>query len=368
MFRNIFHLILLLCFIEAQANDDAWTAFWDKDNYKYGFKDKNGAIKIPPKFMGMSQAIEFKNIIAVMEEKDGNYDAYYLLKNGERVKNVKMFIFDNSFDCESENKIRFRDEKTDSMGYLDGYGNIAIPAMYSIGQPFANGLASVLKGASLTCMNGKPFSVNNRCEHPHWKGGVSLVINTNNDTVIQGLSLESELDRYSLTISHEPSKSKEIESFKGLNGKYYNFINTKKHFEIWFNENILGDLSDVSLRTHTFEQVTLFDREKGWYKQPGQKFWKNNYEAVRKTLSYLKNNTSSFFVSMDSLNSGIYEEEQYKAYYAQCYNQYANKHPTLSVIAGREFEGSYVQDVFEFLKIKDTYKLISMTLRTSKLE
>jgi len=368
VFRNITHLILLLCFIDAHANDDTWTAFWDEEHYKRGFKDKNGTIKIPPKFMGMTQAVEFKKIIAVMEGAESGYDSYYLLKNGKRVEDVKMFTFDNSFDCESDNKIRFRDKKTDNMGYLDGKGNIAIPAMYNSGQPFANGLASVLKGATLTCMNGKPFSANNRCEHPHWKGGKSLVINANNEDIIQEVSLGTELDRYSLTIGDKPLESKEIESYKGVNGKYYNFINTKKHFEKWFKENILGNLNVSSLRTHTFKQVTLFDREKGWYNQPRKKFWKKNYESVREALIPLKNNDVSFFVSMDSLNQSIYEEEQYKEYYAHCYNQYANKHPTLSVVAGYENEGLSVQDVFEFLKIKDSYKLISLTLRTAKLE
>lgn len=174
MFRYLICLFFFLFLADSNATESNWTAFWDDERYKRGFKDESGVVWIPPKFMGMSQATEFKNIIAVMEELEGSYDAYYLLKNGKRIQNVKMFVFDNSFDCESDNKIRFRDEVTGDMGYLDGKGKVSIPAIYNFGQPFANGLASVIKGATLTCMDGSPFSSENRCEHAHWKGGEHL--------------------------------------------------------------------------------------------------------------------------------------------------------------------------------------------------
>ncbi len=315
----------------------------------------------------MTQATQFKNIIAVMEEREGGYEAYYLLKNGRRVENVKMFTFDNSFDCESDNKIRYRDKITDDMGYLDGKGNVAIPAIYNAGQPFANGLASVLKGAALICMNGKAFSSENRCEHPRWEGGEKLVINASNEVVLKGHSLGVEIDRYSLAISKNPLSAMGGESLKAVNGKYYNFINTEKHFEQWFHENILSDLSKTSLEAHAFEEVALFKRPAGWYKQPQKQFWDNNYKAVRRALGLLKQENVSFFVTIGSLHQGIFEEEKYHAYYAHCYNQYANRYPTLSVISNHEHEGSNVQNVFEFLKIDDSYKLISMTLRTDKL-
>lgn len=362
-----FFFLSLIFPLVTLAAEDIWTAFWDEENYKLGFMDNNGEIKIAPKFMGMTQAREFKHIVAVMEEKDGGYEAYYLLKNGKKIENVNMFVFDNSFDCESDKKIRFRDKETDAMGYLDEEGNIAIPPIYNTGQPFVNGFASVIKGASLFCHDGKPYTSTNRCEHPEWKGGKQLIINENNEIVINGSYLGYDLDRYSASISDKPSDIEHVESFRAVEGKYYNFINTTKHFEKWFTENILSDLSKSNLENHTFEEITLFKSGQGWYKKPQLKFWRNNYKTVKKSLSLINQDKTSFFVNLDSLNQGIYKEDKYLSYYSECYNQYANQHPTLSAVVSHENEDSLVQNSYVFLKIKDSYKLISLTLRTAKL-
>lgn len=367
VFRCITCLFFFLFFQSSNAAERDWTVFWDDEHYKQGFKDERGIVRIPPKFMGATQATRFKNIIAVMEELEGNYDSYYLLKSGERVEGVKMFVFDNSFDCESDNKIRYRDTVTGHMGYLDGNGKISVPAVYNFGQPFANGFASVTKGATLTCTGGKPFSLKNQCEHPHWKGGEHLVINASNEVVLEGISLGVEIDRYSLTITKKPLKTSGVESLKGVDGKYYNFINTKKHFYKWFYAEFLGDLSRGSLEDYTFDEVALFNPQAGWYKQPKKQFWNSNYKPVRKSLGLLKNESASFFVTIDNLHQGIYEEEKYHSYYTQCYNLYGNKTPVLSVVADLKHEGSSVQNIFEFLKMEDGYRLISITLRTDRL-
>jgi len=367
LMKILFLLFAVLSSADTLAAEDVWTAFWDKENYKRGFKDVDGNIKITPKFMGMTQATEFKNIVAVMEENEGEFDAYYLLKNGDRVKEVKMFTFDNSFDCESDNKIRFRDKKTDAMGYLSAKGAIAIPPTYNFGQPFSNGLTSVIKGATLSCHNGKPFGPENRCEHAHWKGGEKLVIDAKNKILLKNVFLSHELDRHSLSISKDPIESEIIESFRGIDGNYLNFVNTEKHFEMWFRKNILGDIKRSNIEMHSFEEVAQFKSGRGWYKKPKRQFWRENHQEIIKALNLLNANDSSFFVSIDGINQFIFEEDKYKPYYSQCYNLIANRHPTLSVIADHEHAGSKVQNIFEFLRINDTYKIISITLRTGDL-
>lgn len=360
-------LVTLLSF-NTVANEDIWTAFYEQESNKVGFKDTAGNVKIPPRFEGMTQATEFKNIIAVAEERDGKYEAYYLLKNGTEINDVRMFTNDNSFDCESDEKIRFRDKDSGSMGYLDKHGSVAVPAIYNTGDPFVNGLASVIKGAELFCHNGKAFTSDNICEHAHWKGGDKLVIDSNNSVIIKGVSLGHELDLYSVFNSETADNSEVTDSFKGVNGTYFNFVNVKKHFENWFRTKILSDLSKSNFQQLTFEEITLYSGNTGWYKQPKEIFWNNNYEKVKSALIPLIKGKTSFFVGLDSINKFIYKEEKYKPYYSSCFNQLANRHPIVSVISDHNHNGSAVQNIYDFIKLQDRYELLSITLRTTKIK
>ena len=69
--KKIFLLYTFL-FLNLSAfaqNNDVWNSFPNKDTTLIGFKDKNGVIKIEPKFSGFTIARKFENIIAVTEEK-----------------------------------------------------------------------------------------------------------------------------------------------------------------------------------------------------------------------------------------------------------------------------------------------------------
>lgn len=89
---------IIICFlllgstiVEAQ-NNKTWFAFWDKDNYLRGFKDSNGVIKIEPRYMGLTTALKFNNIIEVMEESNASLSSYYLLKNGKKLGTDSLYI------------------------------------------------------------------------------------------------------------------------------------------------------------------------------------------------------------------------------------------------------------------------------------
>src|SRR5688572_4673117 len=113
------HLLTLLgCTLFGQSND-TWTAFWNKDTTLIGFKDKNGVVKIEPKFSGFTFANKFDNIIVASEEVKDTYKTYYLTKTGRIVGRDSLRIFDNGADCESEGFIRFRDNKTDKVGMFN---------------------------------------------------------------------------------------------------------------------------------------------------------------------------------------------------------------------------------------------------------
>ena len=78
----------------GQSND-AWNSFWNKDKTLIGYKDKNGVVKIEPKFTGFTNAGKFENIIAVAEEINDKWKSYYLTKQGRIVGIDSLHIFDN---------------------------------------------------------------------------------------------------------------------------------------------------------------------------------------------------------------------------------------------------------------------------------
>lgn len=89
-------IIILLTFIILNSSSysqssDVWTSFPNKDTTLIGFKDKNGTIKIAPKFTGFTIAGKFENIIAVSEDENGKWKSYYLTKQGKIVGRDSLY-------------------------------------------------------------------------------------------------------------------------------------------------------------------------------------------------------------------------------------------------------------------------------------
>lgn len=63
--------IIITSTLPAQ-NNNSWYSFRNKDTTLIGFKDKNGIVKIEPKFTGLTNTGRFNYIVAVTEEKNGN--------------------------------------------------------------------------------------------------------------------------------------------------------------------------------------------------------------------------------------------------------------------------------------------------------
>jgi hypothetical protein len=78
----IYFFTLTSCTLLGQSKD-TWISFWSKDTSLIGFKDKNGLVKIEPKFSGFTSASKFDDIIAVTEAKNETWNSYYLTKTGE---------------------------------------------------------------------------------------------------------------------------------------------------------------------------------------------------------------------------------------------------------------------------------------------
>jgi len=355
--------ILIGCSIYIQE-DSSWTAFWNDDSTLIGFKDQNGHTRIEPKYMGFTTARKFDKIIAVMEQSNSKHDTYYLTKTGKIVGRDNTYIFDNRPDCESEGFIRFRDKKTDKVGMYNSKGEIVIPAEYNDLTNVRNGLVVALKGAKKRYSDGNKHS---GCNHFSWVEGKEYVIDTNNQIIIDNFKYNSSLDFFSLKIEHEPIQDANRQSFLGVDGRYYSFIDYKKEFQAWLNFAILYSFSREKLIENSYKEIYIWKEPNGWISEVNSVFIDRNFELIKSRLAELNKEKADYFISIDGLNSFIYEAAEFDTYFNNCGDAKAWKYPVMDVIINRKTESDFNQDHFEFLRTENGYKLISMTIRNGKL-
>lgn len=358
----IYIFLFINCALFGQ-NNDTWIAFWNKDTTLVGFKDKNGTIKIEPKFMGFTSANKFDGIIAVTEEANDSWKNYYLTKTGKIVGRDSLYVFDNGSDCESEGFIRFRDSKTDKMGIFNSNGEIAIPAKYNSLTKVQNGMAIVLKDAE---------KVNDThggdCNHFGWTGGKQYLIDTNNTILIENFYYSDELNFYSLQKSKEPSKDPIRENFLGVDGQYYSFINYDKEFKSWLTNNLLSDLSIDNLLKHSDDEIFYWKEPNGWISKPKAVFIDRNYKLIKNKLLELKSTNCDYAIFSESLNPFIYDNKKYEHYFDNCNQAKQWVYPVKNIVISHQNKKDMTQDHFEFLRTNSGYKLISVTIRKGELK
>jgi hypothetical protein len=344
--------------VSAQTND-IWFAFYDKDTTHTGFKDKNGIIKIEPKFTGFTIARKFEDIIAVTEEKNNNWENYYLTKTGKIVGRDSLYSFDNGPDCENEGFIRFRDSKTDKMGFFNGEGKIIIPAEYSAVTKMKNGMFIALKGAVRTKIDD---------EHFGWDGGKEFLVDLNNKILIENFAYNDDLNLYSLEKSKELAKDETRDSFRGVDGLYYSFINFEKEFKYWLKNILLKDLSKANLEKHSFDKITYWKEPVGWINAPKNKFINQNYTYLKLKLKDLNNSKTDYFVSTDGLNQFIFESSEYDIYFNNCNESKDWIYPVKNIVINPKNKADFGQDHIQFLRTENGYKLISVSSRKEELK
>lgn len=353
----IYALFILNLSASAQKND-IWTSFPNKDTTLIGFKDKNGIIKIEPKFSGFTTARKFENIIAVTEEKNGKWESYYLTKQEKIVGKDSLYIFDNGPDCENEGFIRFTDRKTDKMGIFNAEGKIVIPAEYSNLTKVKNGMFIGLKDAKKE-MDG---------EHFFWTGGEDFLVDIRNKVLVENFAYNDDLNFYSVEKSKEPSKNPIRENFRGVDGQYYSFINFDKEFKEWLKNIFLKDLSKANLEKHCFDKITYWKEPDGWISEPKTKFINQNYSFLKLKLQELNSSKTDYFVSTDGLNQFIFETEEYDVYFNNCNESKDWVYPVKSIIINPKNKSDFKQDHFEFLRTENGYKLISISVPKHNLK
>lgn len=356
-------VIILVLFLSLNSSafaqiNDIWTSFPNKDTTLIGFKDKNGTIKIEPKFTGFTIAREFENIIAVSEEENGKWKSYYLTKQGKVVGRDSLFVFDNGPDCENEGFIRFTDRKTDKMGMFDSQGNIKIPAQYSALTKVRNGMIVALKDAEKQ-KDGEYF---------FWIGGKNFLIDINNKILVEDFKYDANINFYSLEKTKEPSKDETRDSFKAVDGQYYSFINYDKEFKHWLKNTLLSNVSKANLEKHSFDKITYWKEPDGWINESKTKFIEQNYTLLKLKLQQLNAKKTDYFISSDGLNQFIYESEEYSIYFNNCNESKDWQYPTMDIVINPKNKLDSGQDHFEFLRTENGYKLISVSFAKNDLK
>lgn len=352
---------MLLCitnFTVYTQENEMWFSFSNQDTTKIGFKDKSGIVKIEPKFMGLTSAKKFKDIIAVTEEVNEKWRSYYLTKTGKIVGIDSLHIFDNGSDCESEGFIRFRDSKTDKVGMYDKEGKIVIPCEYSGLSRVKNGLISALKGAKKKYEKGD--------EHYSWIGGKELLIDINNKVLVENFKNQDEINFFSIKIEKKKSKNKTRKSFLGVNGNYYSFIDFNKEFKSWLETKLLDNLTKEKLLEFSYDKIT-WENNKEWKTDFKNDFFEKNFKQIKSIFLELKNKNCDYFISSDGLNPFMYETEDFSIYYNNCGESKEWIYPTMSIIISYK-DKEFSQNHLEFLRTEKGYKLLSVSIRKGEIK
>lgn len=353
--RSVFICILLLAtvIVSAQEND-LWYSFEDNKTELIGFKDKNGNVKIEPKFGFFTHAEKFDKIIAVSEPKsEGGFASYYLTKTGKKVGIESMYMFDMTYDCENEGYIRFK--KIDKVGLFDGKGNAVIPPIYNRISKVHNGMMFALSGAVIK-RDGEHFS---------FVGGVETLIDVNNNVLIKDFSFDENINLYSMIIEDDNHSTSPIRDyFVGTNGKTYSFINYKKEFRYWFESVLKEELTKEKIKNHFFDKVSYWDDTYGWVSFPKKDLEAEFVQNIIAKLNKTKIKNAKYNLFLEDLNKFIYESKEFVSYYDNCTDALTSKYPVINVVVDGKNKDKSVQDHFEFLRTQDGYKLVGVSIRS----
>jgi len=349
------HRFFAICIISFYsiclfAQNDSWFAYSDDSTGLVGFMDREGTPMILPKFSSISNTYKFDNIVPVILEKDGEFFNYYLLKDGNMVGIDSVYMFDMYLDCEHEGYIRFQDNQTQNVGIFNKHGKVVIPAEYNAVTQFSNGLAYALKNAK------KYYSSSNDYEDEHWTWieGEELLIDTSNTVLIKSFPYKKNIDLYSMSISSHPSNDKKIESYKGENGKYYNFINVEKHFTSWF----LLHKDDI-LSKHCLSQLIYREEYDEWQCNSIQKIFNLYGRTISKEVSSIKQVSCSL---EEDFNFHV-EYDMLKPFLNNCGTLDFAKHPIVKVCLVENKQQVEQKDkALYFIKINLEYKFFSFSL------
>jgi hypothetical protein len=354
----------LLALSATAAAEDSWVAFTQND--LIGFRDAQGRVQIPPTLSPLfTMARRFDHIIATGEEAADGYRSYYLLRDGRQVAPDSLYVFDNAPICESENSIRFRDRQRDQVGFLDGDGQVLIPAELSDATAMRNGMVVALKGATRRCID--PGVSLEQCEHKGWSGGKDVLLDRNGRTLVENAdsTRAGSLDWFTRQVSEQPSSDPRRVSFKGVDGRYLSFVDIEKDFAIWFRDEFLPHLDEASLKAHSYPQIwsglggePLDD----WQVAAADDVLRREGATLRKRLEALRA-SAGYGVHQGDMG-WPFEPERDPQYFDNCGEFAQWKTPRMSAMEHWQL-GSFEPDKhasFDFIRTADGYRLVAFSI------
>ena len=258
------------------TDPDFWYLFLNEEKTLYGFMDKNGDVKIEPKYDVESggrryyasknpfSLLRFLNIVAVSEPRG---QPYYLTKDGKKVGKGQVYSnpVGRVFECEKEGFVRFKSKGL--VGLMGKDGTIVVPAKYTALSSVSNGMLEASVGGKFLLDRDYPGPFTNSDLFqfaPHnWKGGQPMLLDTQNRVLVKNFRHGSDnLDFRSVLIEDKPSSDPIRDSFLATDGRYYSFINHEKEFKHWLANEFLEDLSKDGLIRSSYKTIRAVEVKK----------------------------------------------------------------------------------------------------------
>ncbi|WP_460583255.1 WG repeat-containing protein [Hymenobacter arcticus] len=339
-----------------------------KQEDHYGYKNQRGQVTLPAKFGQFTNAQTFRHIMAVHEWATDSQ--YYLLKSGRAVGRDSVYINDYTFDCESEGKIRFRDQRRNRVGFFDAQGRVVIPAIYNYATPFHNGVAVALLGAKRTCFGGSDTLT---CEHPSWQGGREVLINQRNE-VLADLGTATaptfRLDWYSLQRNAPTPDTATTVTLSGVHGDRYTFTAYDREFREWFFGTFVPTVHSEpaeKISALCFSDLAVASRPfRGWPHVGRAAFVAKYQPLLRARLGALQRGAGGVQLGSGDLNTLIFTGLAFRPFLTDCGEHFEEKYPVFEVVltypappTNQKFDH---QEHFEFIRTASGYRLFSVSL------
>lgn len=342
--------IIFLASCSSVKEDGTLYAFYNKDTTRVGYKDAVGKVIIPARFNTFFTPAEtIDEIASFSDERDGKPGSGYVTNTGTIVARDSLYIFDFTADCESEGFIRFRG-KQELVGLLNGKGKVVIPAEYNWMENVTNGVMPVLKGATKEYLDE---------EHPTFKGGQRLLIDTKNKVLIKNFEPDHTINLYSMKVGNSPEKDSMWQNFKGVNGKFYCFIDFEKEFECWFKKEFLKQNTKEGFLSNSFSLITYWSETREWMAVKKEKFVALNWDEFQKQLYTIYDLGYDINIHNEELNYFTYTQHDFDSYYDNCGNPLSKKFPVMEVYIQKNYA---VLGSLTFLRTEAGYKLIQLSL------
>lgn len=352
--KRFLTLLLLAIMVSARGQSEPLTAFYSPDTL-IGFKDSRGNIKIAPRFGGFTSASRLDKIAAVMDMRDHNFDTFYLLRDGREVARDSVYMVDLTFDCENEGYIRFTG-KDGNVGLLDANGKAVVPADYNIISRVVNGVAAALKGAEKDYWDKHDHD---GCNHFSWKDGSWCLINTRNEILIEKFNGNLRLDYSTLQVSDTPSADPVRVSFKGVNGKYYSFIDHEKQFRQYMDK-LRKDPEQITVDAFQkiFVTTKLATSEIASKSYLGKHM--KDISASLKSIPENPETNMTFDLWLPVPDEAV---SRFSRYMDNCGEPMLHRYPIVWLWAKKERNGEVIsQDNFYFIKDNGSYRLLALSL------